>query len=59
MSKKVQANQVLSTFLISFAGTLKTFFIAFILGVLIMIIASIGPASKSSKLNIIDAIKYE
>lgn len=38
---------------------IKTFSIAFILGIIIMIIASIGPALKSSKLNIIDSIKYE
>ncbi|MBU3143448.1 ABC transporter permease [Clostridium sp. CF012] len=39
--------------------SVKTFSVAFILGILVMIIASIGPASKSSKLNIIEAIKYE
>jgi putative ABC transport system permease protein len=48
-----------SNFLLPMHYSVKTFSVAFILGTLIMIIASIGPASKSSKLNIIDAIKYE
>jgi len=48
-----------SNFLIPMHYSAKTFAIAFILGIIVMIIASIGPASKSSKLNIIEAIKYE
>jgi len=48
-----------SNFLIPMHYSIKTFAIAFVLGIIVMIIASIGPASKSSKLNIIDAIKYE
>lgn len=36
-----------------------TFLSSFLLGVIITIIASVGPALKSSKLNIIEAIKYE
>jgi len=48
-----------SNFLIPMHYSVKTFAIAFILGIIVMIIASIGPASKSSKLNIIEAIKYE
>jgi putative ABC transport system permease protein len=39
--------------------SMKTFVTALIMGIFITIIASIGPASKSSKLNIIEAIKYE
>ncbi|HYH05010.1 MAG TPA: FtsX-like permease family protein, partial [Bacillota bacterium] len=39
--------------------SLKEFGIAFLFGVIITVIASIGPALKSSRLNIIEAIKYE
>jgi putative ABC transport system permease protein len=36
-----------------------TFITCFILGVAITMVSSLGPSFKSSKLNIIDAIKYE
>ncbi|MBU3130752.1 ABC transporter permease [Clostridium tagluense] len=46
-------------FLLPMHYSVKTFSVAFVLGTLVMIIASVGPASKASKLNIIEAIKYE
>jgi putative ABC transport system permease protein len=36
-----------------------TFIICFALGILITMVSSLGPSFKSSKLNIIEAIKYE
>jgi putative ABC transport system permease protein len=39
--------------------SLKEYVIVFLFGVIIMAVASIGPALKSSRFNIIDAIKYE
>lgn len=39
--------------------SIKEYFIAFIAGVFITVIASVSPAIKSSKINIIEAIKYE
>jgi putative ABC transport system permease protein len=38
---------------------LETFLSSMVLGIMITIIASIGPALKSSRLNIIEAIKFE
>lgn len=37
----------------------KEYVIAFLFGVVITVVASIGPALKSSRFNIIEAIKYE
>lgn len=37
----------------------STFIIAFMAGVLVSLVASVGPSLKSSKLDIIQAIKYE
>ncbi|HOJ78697.1 MAG TPA: FtsX-like permease family protein [Bacillota bacterium] len=39
--------------------SVKEYLIAFVAGILITVAASISPALKSSKLNIIEAIKYE
>lgn len=39
--------------------SMTLFLLCFILGVTISLIASVGPVFKSSKLNIIEAIKYE
>jgi len=48
-----------SNFFIEMHYSLTAFLIAFIAAVSVTIIASVGPAFKSSKLNIIEAIKYE
>lgn len=39
--------------------TIESFILAFILGIIITLLASISPAARSSKLNIIESIKYE
>ncbi|MCX7711019.1 MAG: ABC transporter permease [Clostridia bacterium] len=39
--------------------TIESMILAFILGTVITLLASISPATRSSKLNIIEAIKYE
>jgi putative ABC transport system permease protein len=45
--------------MVSIHYSLKEYVIAFLFGVIIMVVASIGPALKSSRFNIIEAIKYE